>query len=506
MGFASQDIGIGSRGVMRPRWLAMLGTGLLLGTMPASVLAAGAASARGLMAVPAMQGAGANRPRIEERVTGGKPAQGGFFGYAAAASGNTLVISEPGARVGGNVHQGAVYVFENSNGTWSKTRTLIASDGRSGDGFGISVSVDGNEMIVGASHKDKGRGDAYAFTRSGGSWREVQKLTASDGFPGQGFGHSVAVSGATAVIGAPGDKSFQGAAYVFTRRHGTWHEVQKLSARDGAMRDYFADSVAVSGKTILVGASICRSFRSREGSVYVFTESGGTWSQTQKLAARDGGPGNCFGYVMALSGFTALIGAQGAGGASGDGAAYVFDESHGHWSQVQKLTGDARIGPESFGSGVALSRSGATAVVGASTAAVGSNPATGAAYLFTRSNGAWRRGPMFTTEGPVPGELLGFAVALSGRTAVATTVPDYSGGPGPDAAYLYRLPRSPADDITMDWVPTADTPLPASSAFRRLQFRCRHPDQSAPFPLCANAALYFESPVRSAGHGSRRRH
>lgn len=417
-----------------------VGIGLVLGTFMLPARAGGAAS--GQAAGPEQPGTAWKLVRPGQKVTAKGTVRRGFFGYSVAASGHTLVISEPGATVQGH-RRGAVYVFEKSNGAWTGTQRLTADDGAAGDGFGISVSLAGAVLLVGASHRKDGRGAVYVFGDSNGTWYETQELTATDGVPGQGFGHSVAVSGTQAIVGAPGDDSFRGAAYVFAESNGTWSQVKKLTPGKGATRNHFGAGVAISGATVLVGASICRSFKSPQGAAYVFTGSGGTWSRRQKLTAGDGGPGDCFGHAVALSGPIALIGAQGAGGASGDGAAYVFTGSGGTWSQAQKLTGNSTLGPESFGQAVGLSGSGKIAIVGAPTAAAGGTPATGAAYLFMRSGGRWHRRSMLAVGDPAPGEVLGFAVGLAGRDAVATAVPDFGGGPGPGAGYVFRVVAAP---------------------------------------------------------------
>src|SRR6266536_2025123 len=118
-------------------------------------------------------------------------------------------------------------------------------------------------------------------------WLE-QKVTASDGTANSYFGSAAALNGSTALIGADGDNSFQGAAYLFAKSIGSWSEGQKLTASDGALFDNFGASVALDGGTLVVGANGATvGGNPAQGAVYVFTESNGTWSQTQKLTAND---------------------------------------------------------------------------------------------------------------------------------------------------------------------------------------------------------------------------
>src|SRR6185312_14086899 len=124
--------------------------------------------------------------------------------------------------------------------------------------FGYSVAVSGHTVIIGAIGQNSPRGAAYVFTCSGTpcTWTQQQELTAADGASGDEFGNTVAVSGKTVIIGAPYKNSYQGAAYVFTCS-GTpciWTQKQQLTASDGASGDVFGTRVAMSGATTVIGA------------------------------------------------------------------------------------------------------------------------------------------------------------------------------------------------------------------------------------------------------------
>ena len=167
-------------------------------------------------------------------------------------------------------------------GNWSlatQQAKLTASDGAVGDQFGISVAVSGDTALVGASLDDVGsntdQGSAYVFVRSGTTWTQQAKLTAADGAASDFFGFSVAVSGDTTVAGAYNDivsgNSFQGSAYVFSRNGSTWTQQTKLTAADGAANDWFGYSVAVSGDTAVAGTVLDDVGSTDQGSAYVFT-------------------------------------------------------------------------------------------------------------------------------------------------------------------------------------------------------------------------------------------
>ncbi|MGH9939852.1 MAG: FG-GAP repeat protein, partial [Blastocatellia bacterium] len=135
---------------------------------------------------------------------------------------------------------------------------LVASDGERADQFGISVAVSDETIVVGVPFDNggSGKGSAYVFTRGGTGWTEQQKLMPSDGVNGDFFGHSVAISGGTIVVGAPsvGQSGAEdlGAVYVFARSGTGWIQQQKITAGDPGVGDLFGQSVAVSGGTIVV--------------------------------------------------------------------------------------------------------------------------------------------------------------------------------------------------------------------------------------------------------------
>ena len=146
------------------------------------------------------------------------------------------------------------------------------------------------------------------------------KLTASDAATFDEFGNSVGISGATAVIGAPGKSGVTGAAYVFVRSGSVWSQQQKLTASDPAVNDGFGFSVGISADTAVIGAF---NKSSATGAAYVFVRSGSVWSQQPKLTASDASAGDRFGDSVGISGDTAVIGAPFKSGFAG--AAYVFE-------------------------------------------------------------------------------------------------------------------------------------------------------------------------------------
>src|SRR5262245_19087522 len=142
---------------------------------------------------------------------------------------------------------------------------------------------------------------------------QEQKVTASDGTTNSYFGSAAALNAAYALIGADGENSFQGAAYIFSKVNGTWSEGQKLTASDGRSGDEFGYRVALNGHTLLVGAFTATiNGIVSQGAAYVFNRSGDTWSESQKLTADDGALFDNFGAAVAIDGNTLVVGANGA--------------------------------------------------------------------------------------------------------------------------------------------------------------------------------------------------
>ncbi|MCH7489034.1 MAG: FG-GAP repeat protein, partial [Chloroflexi bacterium] len=382
------------------------------------------------------------------------------FGYAVAVSGDTTVV---GARVedaGGNF-AGAAYVFQRDEGgadNWGEVTKLTASDATAGDFFGFSVAVSGDTAVVGAHGEDTGgtfAGAAYVFERGEGgadNWGQVEKLTASDPETLDQFGVSVAVSGDTAVVGAiQGDAgdSNTGSAYVFQRNEGgtdNWGQVKKLTASDAEAYDEFGWSVAASADTVVVGAIAERAGGVEAGAAYIFQRDEGgqdNWGEVTKLTASDAQAGDLFGIRVALSGDTVVVGAWLEDTPFANvGAAYVFERNEGgadNWGEVTKLSASDASANDNLGIGVAIS--GDRAVVGAFGEDAGGN-AAGAAYVFQRNEGGadnWGEVRKLTASDAQSGDNFGIRVAVSGDTAVLGAVREDAEGENAGAAYVFDL-------------------------------------------------------------------
>jgi len=359
------------------------------------------------------------------------------FGTSVAISGATALVGAPGNDAAGS-SSGAAYVFaRNTEGQWTQSQQILTpSDGAAGKLFGNSVALSDNTALIGArGDKDKGNfaGAVYVFTRDAtGQWNQGQKLTASDTTTGDLFGYSVALLGDIALIGARGSENRNtgspGAAYIFTQdTNGQWNQAQKLIAADGVAGDGFGFSVALSGDLAVVGA---RNKAGASGAAYTFRQgTDGQWSQLQKLTAGDGAAGDEFGYSVAVSEGTIMVGAPFAahvtdGTAIYAGAAYVFASGPGpigtRGNELQKLTSSDGDTGDEFGVSVALTSD--TILVGSpnsSSAGAGS----GAAYQFsftqdTQGPGQWTQTLKIAARDAGSGDEFGSSVALSSDTAL----------------------------------------------------------------------------------------
>jgi hypothetical protein len=233
-------------------------------------------------------------------------------------------------------------------------------------------------------------------------------LKGSDTVAGDNFASSVAISGSTAVVSArihPDNMNTIGRAYVFTRTGSGWKQVAALKGPDAIDEDQFGYSVAISGTTIVVGAVVA-------SRACVFTKTAFGWTQVAELKGSDTVPSDQFGYSVAISGTTAVVGAPFH--AKLVGRAYVFTETATGWTQTAELKGTDTVSYDEFGGSAAIS--GTTAIVGAS----GTANHAGRAYVFIRTPSGWKQVAELKGSDTVAGDNFGLPVAISGTTAVVS--------------------------------------------------------------------------------------
>lgn len=368
----------------------------------------------------------------QAKLTADDGVNGDEFGIAVALSGDTILV---GAHLAGD--NGAVYAFTRSGGVWTQQAKLTASDGAAGDGFGYAVAVAGDTAVIGAYEDDdsgSNAGSAYIFSRTGSAWSQAAKLVPGDLTGGNRFGTAVSLGGDIALIGAPFQSSSTGAVYAYVGSGSSWSQQAKLTASDGAALDLFGHALALSEDTAVIGAYQDDDNGSNSGSAYIFRRVGGSWSQEAKLVGSDTAAGDEFGRSVAIAGDTAVVGAgnHDHAGLNNSGAAYLFTRSGGSWLERAKLVAADPALADQFGrDGVAVA--GETAVVGSKNDDDrGTN--SGSAYLFTTctesaASGDWQNGATWVS-GNAPSSAShacirgGHTVTLAGNTAVASLTID----------------------------------------------------------------------------------
>lgn len=365
-------------------------------------------------------------------------------GRSVAISGDTALIGAPDDDVAGVTDAGAVYVFVRSGGVWTQQARLLADEPQESDHFGAAVALDGDTAVVGAPGDricpscGSVRGAVYTWRRSGSEWTREARLTAG---AAEELGAAVAVSGDTVVAGAPGGFG-SGEAFVFFRSGATWTFEQELISDDSQSGDDYGTAVAIDGDTALVGSPGTETdVGSGAGAVFVFSRSGGTWTQQEQLLATGGTAIDGLGTAVALDGDTALAGAPGDRctfciPGSGPGAAYVFTRSGATWTQqAQLLASDGEVN-DHYGAAVALS--GDLALIGNSVDDTAAGTNAGSVYVLSRSGTAWSEDDQLLPG--ASGDRFGRSVALDGPHAViGASSDDTDLGANSGSAHAYLL-------------------------------------------------------------------
>jgi len=372
------------------------------------------------------------------------------FGYSVGVSGEVVAVGAPWDDDRG-LNTGSVYLFERCGPLWSPGDKLPPVDAPIGAGFGRSLAVDGEILLVAALSE----GAAYVFERGqDGAWCQAARLTGHDTVPMDFFGWSAALSGNVAVVGAPEDDdngSRSGSVYVFERgQDGTWSQVAKLIADDGDSHDFFGGAVAIDGDVIAVGAPDDEELGNWSGSAYVFErDPDSTWSQVSKLLASDGGGFDSFGASVSVSADVVLVGAYDADGNDVfAGAAYVFNPEGPTWGQVAKLTAADGQNGDRFGIAVAID--GELGVIGAR----GDDDlgySAGSAYVFVRNeDDVWSQVAKLLADDGAAEDRFGKRVAVSGNVALIAAYTDDDQGEDSGSAYVFAVGPDEDGDGVMD--------------------------------------------------------
>ncbi len=402
------------------------------------------------------------------KLTASDGVSGDALGIGVGISGDKIICGASSADLGGT-NVGSVYLYEEPMSGWingTQDQKILPPSYIACPGclYGTSVSIDGNYAVVGAPQYQN-NGSAFVLNFDGSIWNTVAELTASDGVTGDNFGVSVSISADNVVVGADRDDdkgSSSGSAYVFTKPVSGWSnmtETAKLAVSDGTANDMLGYSVSIDGDNIVVGAYNAGVTSNEPGAVYVYTKPGATWTtmnQTGKLTASDGSHDDFFGYSVSISGDNAVVGSYSDDDlGSGSGSAYVFTKPGAGWAnmtQTAKLNASDGSSTDYFGYSVSIS--GDNVVVGAYNDD-DNQFNSGSAYVFTKPGATWANMTQTAKLNPTDGtassfDFFGYSVSISGdKIAIGA----YSDGDNYDerwsgSAYVFDKPSVGWQDTT----------------------------------------------------------
>ena len=385
-------------------------------------------------------------------LTGSEPYS--LVSNSVAVSGSTLVIGAPSANSpNGCFECGAAYVYTAVGGDWtnlSLTATLTQSGGQFEGGFGDSVAISGNTIVVGGYDFAVESGAAYIYISPSGTVTENAELTTSGS--ASGVFNTVSIDGNAIVAGSNlssvGNEKEVGSAYVYVEPEGGWINATQtalLVANNESMGCYFGNSVGISGHTVVVGAprSDADSLVQR-GRAYVFVEPTEGWSgtrgQTAELDPADGTKKAYFGQSVSISGGNVVVGGpqQTIGSNGTQGAVYVYTRPSTGWPKTMTETAEITAAGGKAGSelGYSVAVSGTTLVAGAGDA----HSHQGVAYVFSEPDGGWQNvsgGLAVSASDGSPNNAFGAAVGIGGGV-LTVSAPGWPNGVGGDGAvYIF---------------------------------------------------------------------
>lgn len=324
---------------------------------------------------------------------------------------------------------------------WQEQAKLLASDGETNDRLGLSVAMDGDYAIVAAANDDGVKGAAYIFKRTGTTWTEEAKLTASDGAPWDGFGFCATIGGDYAFVGAGQNDNDNGvdagAVYIFKRSGTTWTEEQKLLASDGASYDYFGFHVSIDGDRAIIGADRDDDNGEGCGAAYIFKNDGTSWTEEAKLTASDGADWDIYGCCD-INGDYAIVGANRDDNSNGvdAGSAYIYKRTGTIWAEEVKLIASDGADNDYFGFPVIIDED--YAIVGAGADDNSNGVDAGAVYMFKHTETGWVEDVKITASDGEAGNWFGNSASISGEYLVVSAPYSDDNGDWSGSAYIFK--------------------------------------------------------------------
>ena len=372
---------------------------------------------------------------LETKITASDGASGDRFGRSVSIYEDTIVVGAYNKNINS---KGSVYIFEkNSDGNWEEIQKIMSSSIFSNDNFGYSVSIYEGTIVVGAHTYYNNRGSAFIYEKnSDGNWEQKQKITASDGKTNDNFGYSVSIYEDTIVVGAYFN-DYGGSAYIFEKNSNRiWEQKQKITASDGKTSDYFGRSISIYEDTLVVGADGDDDKGYSSGSAYIYEKnSNGLWNQIQKITASDEESYDYFGYSVSIyenAIFTATR------DSANMGALYVFEKNQiGNWEEIQKIRGSNIRRDDYFGYSVSIYED--TIVVGTIYNDFYKDKPSSVFIFEKNQDGIWNEIQKITASDGTKGDYFGYSVSIYEDTIVVGARYDDDKGVDSGSAYIFKI-------------------------------------------------------------------
>lgn len=381
------------------------------------------------------------------------PGVGDAFGeeqsMALSADGSVLVVGAKWEDPSGINNAGSAYVYEKNGSTWVFVQKLTASDKASSDSFGTvtAISRDGAVIAVSAPSEDPSNiadaGSVYIYKKSGSTWSQVQKISATVKASYDKFGSALSLNldGSVLVVGSWGHSNWKGAAYVFQNSSGgsTWTQSQKLVDPDQSKSTEFGNTVEVSddGNLVVVGCHLGSTENTNNcGTVHLFEKQASTWTHIQKLASSNEQSNGYFGQSISLKSDASTI-VIGAASENTGGRTYIFEKQGSSWVETQYLEIDTSI-YRYFGGSVSIATEADVIVIGAKN---DFSDTRGAIYVFQKSSGMWTQTQLLTLQTPGAVDQFGADTCVTkDGTYIFGSVPneDISGANNVGAAVVFQ--------------------------------------------------------------------
>lgn len=351
-----------------------------------------------------------------------------YFGESVSISENYAIVGAPL----NNFPLGAAYLYQKVNDNWLLVEKITPSDSLNTMGFGSSVFMNNDYMIIGANHNyNNSSGSAYIYHKEGENWNEINVIEASGSPICDQYGCTVAITedGIYAVVGAFNDDENgegSGAAYIYIRSGIVWNLQTKLMAFDGAIDDLFGYSVSITDNYLFISALNDDDNGEQGGSVYVYQNTGSNWEFHSKLIASNYTMHDRFGWSTSVNSDYIVIGAPGL---NENGEAYIFRLNNSNWVEDTILTASDCFNYDHFGRSVSISND--YIIIGACD--VPDVACSASAYFFEKEGLNWIERNKLTIDG---WGAFGYSVSISGENAIVGANLDSGVSNATGAAYL----------------------------------------------------------------------